>query len=131
LLRGVSDVVLARGGGALHAALLLAGVDGSHSYDHARADSETALRLVKSRGWVLWHDYGVWPGVTRALEELGAARKLGLRHIGGTSLVIWRAPQMYVPDAPAGQDCKDEIHLAPTGAPVMPSDRPISAEKPG
>jgi hypothetical protein len=40
---------------------------------------------------VVWHDYGVWEGVTLALEELDAERKLGLRHVRGTSLVIWRA----------------------------------------
>jgi hypothetical protein len=67
-------------------------VDGSHAYDYACKDSETAMRLVRPEGVVLWHDYGVWPGVTQALEELEAARHLGLLHIRGTSLVIWRAP---------------------------------------
>jgi hypothetical protein len=67
-------------------------VDGSHTYEYARGDSETAMRLVRPRGIVLWHDYGVWPGVTRALDELEASRKLGLRHIRGTGLVFWRAP---------------------------------------
>jgi hypothetical protein len=70
----------------------LAFVDGSHAYDYVRADSETALRLCTSGAVVLWHDYGVWEGVTRALEELDGARRLGLRHIRGTSLVAWRAP---------------------------------------
>ena len=67
-------------------------VDGSHAYDYARKDSGTAMRLVKPGGIVLWHDYGVWPGVTRALEELEAARRLGLVNIRGSSLVFWRAP---------------------------------------
>jgi hypothetical protein len=40
---------------------------------------------------VLWHDYGVWNGATRALEELEDVENLGLRHIRGTSLVFWRA----------------------------------------
>ncbi|HEY1475819.1 MAG TPA: class I SAM-dependent methyltransferase [Pseudolabrys sp.] len=66
-------------------------VDGSHAYDYARKDSETAMRLSKPGGIVLWHDYGVWPGVTQALEELEAARHLGLVNIMGTSLVFWRA----------------------------------------
>jgi hypothetical protein len=48
--------------------------------------------LVRPKGVVLWHDYGVWPGVTQALEELETARHLGLVHIRGTSLVFWRAP---------------------------------------
>jgi len=44
--------------------------------------------------------------VTRALEELEAAKALGLRHIQGTSLVLWRAP-----GAGAGQDRQDKLHL--------------------
>ena len=66
-------------------------VDGSHAYHYTRLDSETAFRLVAEGGVVLWHDYGVWEGVTTALEELDAERTLGLRHIRGTSLVVWRA----------------------------------------
>jgi len=66
-------------------------VDGSHAYDYVRKDSETAMRLVQPGGVVLWHDYGVWPGVTRALEELEASRHLGFVNIKGTSLVLWRA----------------------------------------
>lgn len=66
-------------------------VDGSHTYDYVRKDSETAMKLVRPGGVVLWHDYGVWPGANQALEELDAARGLGLVHIAGTSLVFWRA----------------------------------------
>jgi hypothetical protein len=66
-------------------------VDGSHAYDYVRADSATAMQLVEANGVVLWHDYGVWEGVTRALEELEQNENLGLRHIRGTSLVLWRA----------------------------------------
>jgi Methyltransferase domain len=66
-------------------------VDGSHAYEYVRKDSETALRLVAQGGTVLWHDYGRWEGVSRALDELDAERRLGLRHIAGTSLVVWRA----------------------------------------
>jgi len=68
-------------------------VDGSHAYDYAKTDSETAMRLVAPGGIVLWHDYGVWPGVARALEELEGARHLGLINIRGTSLVFWQAGQ--------------------------------------
>ncbi len=65
-------------------------VDGSHAYDYVKKDSETAMRLIASGGIVLWHDYGRWEGVTRALDELEAERGLGLRHVRGTSLVMWR-----------------------------------------
>ena len=66
-------------------------VDGSHAYEYAIHDSEEAFRLVALRATIIWHDYGVWNGVTRALDELELARRLGLRRIRGTSLVFWRA----------------------------------------
>ncbi|MBI5800277.1 MAG: class I SAM-dependent methyltransferase [Verrucomicrobia bacterium] len=66
-------------------------VDGSHAYDYARHDTEMAFKLVSPDGVVIWHDYGVWQGVTRALEELERERHLGLRQVRGTSLVFWRA----------------------------------------
>lgn len=67
-------------------------VDGSHAYDYALADTRTAMRLARPGGIIVWHDYGIWEGVTRALEELEKAEKLGLRHIHGTSLVYWQKP---------------------------------------
>jgi hypothetical protein len=66
-------------------------VDGSHAYDYAKCDSETALRLVGHKGVVIWHDYGVWEGVTRALEEIEAKNHFGLRHISGTTLAVFKA----------------------------------------
>ena len=66
-------------------------VDGSHAHDYVLADTETALKLLAPQGVVIWHDYGVWDGVTRALEEIEASRHLGLRHVRGTSLVVWRS----------------------------------------
>jgi hypothetical protein len=66
-------------------------VDGSHAYDYVIADTDTALSLIAQKGVVIWHDYGVWEGVTRALEEIEASRRLGLRHVRGTSLVVWKS----------------------------------------
>ena len=66
-------------------------VDGSHAHDYVIADSDTAFRLLANKGMVIWHDYGVWEGVTRALDEIEASRHLGLRHVRGTSLVVWQA----------------------------------------
>jgi methyltransferase family protein len=68
----------------------LAFVDGSHAYEYVKKDSETAMRLIASGGIVLWHDYGRWEGVTRALDEFETERRLGLRHVRGTSLVMWQ-----------------------------------------
>ena len=66
-------------------------VDGSHAHDYVIADTGTAFALVAKKGMVIWHDYGVWEGVTRALEEIEASRQLGLRHVRGTSLVVWKS----------------------------------------
>jgi hypothetical protein len=69
-------------------------VDGSHAYDSVMSDSDTAFRLVADQGMIIWHDYGVWEGVTTALERLEATRHLGLRHVRGTSLVVWHGSHM-------------------------------------
>ncbi len=65
-------------------------VDGSHSYDYALSDTRAAMALVEAGGVIIWHDYGIWEGVTKALEELEQREHFGLRNIRGTSLVIWR-----------------------------------------
>jgi len=67
-------------------------VDGSHAYEYALSDSDYAIKMVKEGGVIIWHDYGVWEGVTRALEELEEKEKLNLKHIEGTSLVYWQKP---------------------------------------
>ena len=67
-------------------------IDGSHAYDYVMSDSETALRLLSDRGTIVWHDYGEWPGVTKALNRLHASDKRfsGLKAIAGTTLVTMR-----------------------------------------
>jgi predicted O-methyltransferase YrrM len=62
-------------------------VDGSHSYEYVKSDTKVALALAKKGGVIIWHDYGIWPGVTRALEEIDAENQFGLKKISGTSLV--------------------------------------------
>jgi predicted O-methyltransferase YrrM len=68
-------------------------VDGAHSYEYVLSDSDRALGMLRGgRGVVLWHDYGGWEGVTRALNELHArgGRYAGLKRIRGTSLAYLR-----------------------------------------
>jgi len=67
-------------------------VDGSHAYDYAKADTETAMRLVRPGGVVIWHDYGIWPGVTEFLESCHLNNGMNLLHLRGTSLVFFRQP---------------------------------------
>ena len=66
-------------------------VDGSHAYDYVLSDSRRALALLPGgRGVVVWHDYGCWDGVTRALDELQAGEPAfaGLRRVAGTTLAV-------------------------------------------
>lgn len=66
-------------------------VDGSHAYEYVLSDTDRALRLLDGKpGMIVWHDYGEWAGVTRALNELRTsdARCAGLRHVRGTSLAL-------------------------------------------
>lgn len=65
-------------------------VDGSHVYDYAVSDTKEALKMVAKGGVIIWHDYGIWDGVTKSLEEIEIASKLGLKNIDGTSLVYWK-----------------------------------------
>ena len=65
-------------------------VDGSHAYEYTVKDTETAFRLKRPGGVIIWHDYGVWEGVTRALEEFERRTNAGLKHIHGTSLVVFK-----------------------------------------
>lgn len=65
-------------------------VDGSHAYDYVVSDTKPAIKMVKKGGVILWHDYGIWEGVTKALEEIEKKEQLGLKNISGTSLVYWK-----------------------------------------
>jgi predicted O-methyltransferase YrrM len=64
-------------------------VDGAHSHDYVRADSQIALELVRESGAIVWDDY--WrriPGVAAALHELSVP----LFRVPGTRLVVYFAP---------------------------------------
>jgi len=46
-------------------------VDANHQYEYVANDTKRALELIRGRqGIILWHDYGLKPGVTRAVDEL-------------------------------------------------------------
>jgi predicted O-methyltransferase YrrM len=65
-------------------------VDGSHARDYVRSDSALARVMVRRGGWIVWHDYGVWPDVTAGLDELAA--EMPLVRLEATTLVVGRAP---------------------------------------
>ena len=63
-------------------------VDACHEYEYVRNDTEIAFKLSQTCGLIIWHDYGKWVGVTRALNEFHAQdpRCFALRNIAGTTL---------------------------------------------
>lgn len=65
-------------------------VDGSHSYEYVISDTRIAMEIVAKGGVIIWHDYEIWDGVTKALEELDQRERYGLCNIQGTSLVYWK-----------------------------------------
>lgn len=68
-------------------------VDGSHAASYVESDSKKALAMIRPGGFVIWHDYrgpSRAPGVFRVLNRI--ATEVPLRHIEGTSLVLYRKP---------------------------------------
>jgi predicted O-methyltransferase YrrM len=64
--------------GPWHDSVDLFFVDGAHSYEYVRSDTENAFRCVRPGGVIAWHDYGrlEQSGVTRYLHELARDREI-------------------------------------------------------
>jgi len=64
-------------------------IDGSHSYEYVKSDTEKIFRHLALNATVLWHDYQpFWYGVCRFLTEF--REYYPVCHIEGTSLVYLR-----------------------------------------
>lgn len=50
-------------------------IDGDHEYGSVKADIAACLPKLKRRGLLVFDDYGVFEGVTNAVDELLAANK--------------------------------------------------------
>jgi hypothetical protein len=65
-------------------------IDGSHTYEHCRSDSEKCFALCQGRGVFLWHDCGNGhPGVVRLLDEWRSQGR-EVKRIDGTPIVYWK-----------------------------------------
>jgi predicted O-methyltransferase YrrM len=66
-------------------------IDGSHDYAHVKIDSANALKWVANNGFIVWHDYKVYPeitwGVRKHVDELRS--KHNIVRIAGTSLCVF------------------------------------------
>jgi predicted O-methyltransferase YrrM len=64
-------------------------IDGGHSYECIKADTETALKILSPNGVIVWDDYSWFvEGVSQYLTEL--RNSLPLHRIAGSQLVIYR-----------------------------------------
>lgn len=65
-------------------------VDASHAYEYVLHDARVALRMLRQgRGMLAFHDYLVWDGVTRALDELAQEEEFsGLCQVAGTPVAL-------------------------------------------
>ena len=69
-------------------------IDASHTYENVLNDSYTAFKCIKNNGFILWHDYNGWPGVTKALDKFMCdplTNEWSFTQIQGTSMVLYYA----------------------------------------
>jgi hypothetical protein len=73
-------------------------IDGGHSYECIKADTETALKILAPNGVIVWDDYAWFiDGVSQYLSEL--RHSLPLYRIAGSQLVIFGGDQKPIPTA--------------------------------
>ena len=68
-------------------------IDGAHTYEYCKQDSEKCFELCNGRGTFIWHDCDEWhPGVVKFVNEWRAAGR-NLRRIEGTYMAYWKSPE--------------------------------------
>ncbi|MGH8015618.1 MAG: O-methyltransferase, partial [Candidatus Zixiibacteriota bacterium] len=66
-------------------------IDGAHHYQAAKSDTENALKMIKTGGVIMWHDfanYGDYNDVTRAILDCLPGNKV--YQIENTELAVYR-----------------------------------------
>lgn len=71
-------------------------VDGGHSYDYVKSDTENALALLSPGGTIVWDDYGSHPGVYQYVTELAATLDRPVYHVFGTRMAIYSRTDFVV-----------------------------------
>lgn len=64
-------------------------VDGSHSQDYVKSDTEIVLKLAHKNSIIMWHDYTNWEDVTNVMDNYFEkdSRFKDLRRIEGTTFL--------------------------------------------
>lgn len=75
-------------------------IDGSHSYEYVRSDTEAALRMLSPCGAVVWDDFPAFPGVLQGVLDAAGALESPVVHVLGTRLAIWARPTLMVQPLP-------------------------------
>ncbi|SRR5712692_3852096 len=68
----------------------LAFIDGCHTYEYVKIDTENAIKYVRPGGVVIWHDYGMIEDVSKAVDEYRDALKVAV--VRGTTLAVGFIP---------------------------------------
>ena len=87
-------------------------VDSCHHFENVLKDSLNALKIIKTDGIIVWHDFASYaPGVLKALAEIST--KFPLFHINKTNLVAFYGKHQpsifYKPFECTSSDFKTEI----------------------
>jgi predicted O-methyltransferase YrrM len=69
-------------------------IDGCHEYEFVRSDSLNALHNISPGGVIFWHDYGLIPDVSAAVDELVTEGPIFA--IKGTRMAAYRKPSTAV-----------------------------------
>jgi len=61
-------------------------IDGCHHYNYVLRDTENALKHLRDRGVIVWHDYGMIKDVSKVVDDL--SKSMSVYAIRGTRLAI-------------------------------------------
>ncbi|HID72897.1 TPA: class I SAM-dependent methyltransferase [Candidatus Micrarchaeota archaeon] len=61
-------------------------IDGCHTYDYVKSDTENSLKHLGPEGAIIWHDYGMLKDVSDVVDETSG--KLGVSAVQGTRFAI-------------------------------------------
>lgn len=64
----------------------LAFIDGAHSYEYVKNDTEKVLSFMNSGGWIIWDDY--FFGFPEIIRYVNTFRVQGAFHVYGTRLAV-------------------------------------------
>lgn len=67
-------------------------IDAAHDYDNKKRDCENALKILATKGVILWHNFAdiCCPEVTKCLAEY--SNKFTIYHLRNTSLAVFYRP---------------------------------------